>query len=351
MVTKRIHGLAWMLLLLASPVWADVALVHKAPAQARVDQPLQLDFAIDPVSGLQAATVVWRPLPGGPWQRAPIRLSSTGVWRATLPAEAMTDPGIAYYVTAVDRDGKESAQFGTPEQPHAVLVRGDAAAVEELAALRELRGMRSELRLSGETVDYRLFGATAGTAQDTGPRYSDFQVAYRYWLLHGVEYIKAGVGRLRGQAQDTGSALPLRIGVGFDRGWTEVGMRASEMVGLAGRLVLGGDETTFRVGVAGILRIGKPQRTRVVFEAGATSGVGYHVQAGFHLETVPRWPIALEIILTNEPNSGNDSGERARLRVGHEVTPGLLVGLIASYQALSGDDHGLGAGLEARMRF
>lgn len=352
MVTRILHLVAWLSLLLAVPAWADVALVHRPPAVANPDTPLQLDFRIGAVSDLQAATVVWRPLLGGPWQRLAIQLSSTGVWRATLPAEAMTDPGVAYYVFAMDRGGAEIAQFASADQPHVVLVRGDALVVQEQAALRELRGLRSELHLTGERVDYRVFGATAGSAEDFGPRYTDFQFSYRYWMLHGVEYIEAGVGRLRGEAEDELLFLPRKhASVGLDRGWTEVGWRLNEQVGLAGRVVLGGDETTFRVGAAGILRVGAPQRTRVVFEAGATSGVGYHVQAGFHLATVPRWPISLEIIITNEPNGGHDSGERARLRLAHELTPSLLVGVLASYQALSGDDHGLGAGLETAFRF
>ncbi len=336
------------------PVLAEVALVHKPPAYAPTDKQLDLDFRVEPASELHSAAVMFRALDGGPWQRAPVELSSSGVWRATVPAPMLTDPGVAYYVVAVDRSGVEVLQFASPDQPHPVYVRGSTLDVQERAALLELNGLRSTLSLSGEWVDYRLLGATAGTAADFGPRYTDFQISYRNWLLRGVEYVEAGVGRLRGTGELNLSTLDTagqKVQVGLDRGWAEIGFRASEFVGLAGRLVLGGDEETFRVGVAGVLRIGAPQRTRVVFEASATSGFGYHVQGAFHLATVPRWPMSFEVTLTNEPNAGRSSGERARMRIGHEFSPGTTVGLMASYQALTGDDHGLGAGLETAFHF
>jgi len=348
LVSLVLAGACW----LPSLAWAQVKLVHDVPATALPDLPLHLDFDVTPTSDLQSATLVWQSLNGGAWQREPVKLSSTGVWRATLPAQAMTDPGVAYYVVSVDRAGAETPQFASESHPHPVLVHGRALAVLAQASLRELDNLRSELAFSGEVVDYRVFGATAGSATDFGPRYQDFQVAYRYWLLSGVEYIEAGIGRLRGEAESDPISIPAqKANIGFDRGWTEVGLRVSENAGLAGRLVLGGDETTFRIGVAALLRIGRPQRTRLVFEASATSGVGYHVIAGFHLATVRRWPLSLEIILTDGPNAGQDSGERARVRFGHEFASGLRLVGIASYQAQKGDDHGLGFGLETAYRF
>lgn len=361
MVTAVLRCLACVaLLLLPAAAFAEPLLVHTPPAQAPADKALELDFAVTETAAMASATVVWRPLADGGWRRADVQLSSTGVWRATIAAEAMDDPGVAYYVIATDRDGNEVPQFASAAAPHPVYVRASAQRGRELVALQELGGLRSDLRVSGEWVDYDVIGGQAGTALDSGPRYVDGRVSYRYWVLKGVEYIEAGVALLRGTAAGTnlvsnarGTVAPALqpTRVGFDRGWAEVGFAPHQYFGVGARLVLGADEETFRLGAAAVMRVGMPRRTRLQFEAGAIAGVGYKVLTGFHLVTIPRVPLALEIVLTNEPNAGQDSGERARLRVGYELTKAVTATLLTSYQALKGAEHGLGAGVEMGFRF
>lgn len=330
-----------------------LTLVHTAPAEADADRPLLLDFRVDPASGFRSGTVMWRSQRGGQWQLAPIELSATGVWRATIPREAMTDPGVVYFVVATASEGIEAQQFASLDAPHPVYVRGTTQAVEEEAALRELHGKRSDLRLSASYTDYRVFGVTAGTDVDFGPRFSDLTASYRFWMLRKVEYIEAGVGRLQGEAEDSGivAVIQKRVQTGFKRGWTEVGFIVAPYVGLAARVVLGADESQFRIGAGGVLRIGKPQRTRLVFDVAATTGVGWHVRSAFHVATVPRWPMAFEVEITNEPNSGRDTGEVARFRLGRELTETTTLNFMASYQALTGNDHGVGGGAELLFHF
>lgn len=347
--------------LVATPAWAqevELTLGHQPPATAKADQPLHLDFRVEPVSALGSAAVLYRALSATEWQRAPVEMSSTGTWSATVPAAAMDDPGIEYCVVATNTQGIESLQFASLDAPHPVIVRGDLARERERSTLAELDGLRSELQVGGAWVDYRVFGATAGKADDVGPRYTDYQVRYRYWLLRGVEYIEAGVGRLDGTAASVpvASYLPpvepaKATHVGFQRGWTEVGFRPGDSVGLAARLLLGADEEGFRAGLAGILRLGRPRQTRLEFEAGTVGGVGWHFATAFHLTTIPRLPASFEVVLNNEPNAGSEAGEMARLRVGWEATRKLTLGVVGSYQGRDGNDHGLGAGADALLRF
>lgn len=338
--------------LTSSVAAAEPILLHSPPADAPRDKALELDFAVTATADMGSATVVWRPQHNSGWRKAPLELSSTGVWRATVPATAMDDPGIEYYVIATDRSGAELPQFAAAAAPHPVYVRGTAQQTLEEASLRERGGLRSDLRITGETVDYRVVGGVSGTAQDFGPRFTDFQVGYRYWVLKGVEYIEAGVGRLRGQAPDANVISPeVGINTGFDRGWAEVGFSPAQFVGLAGRVTLGGDEETFRVGMAAVLRLGMAQRSRLQLELGATSGVGFKFVSGFHVHTIPRVPLSLEVILTNEPNAGRETAERGRFRIGVELTPTVTTTAVVSYQALKGAEHGFGAGAEVKFGF
>lgn len=334
----------------ATQTFAAPRLLHQPPADARADKPLELDFAVTETTDIASATLFWKPLQAGNWRKAPIELSSTGVWRASIPGEAMDDPGVAYYVVAHTRDGGELAQFASATDPHPVYVRGTAQQTNEAVALRERGGQRSDLRVSGEYVDYRVLGVEAGSP-DFGPRYRDFQLAYRYWVLKGVEYIEAGIGTLRGQASTFQPGIETGVGTGFDRGWAEIGFSPSRFVGLGARLTLGGDEETFRIGLAGLLRLGMAQRSRLQLEAGAITGVGYKVITGFHVHTIPKVPLSLEIILTTEPNETRETAERGRFKLGYELTPGATASAVVSYQALRGAEHGFGGGAEVAFRF
>ncbi len=345
--------------LLPAAVLAEPALGHRPPALAPPDEALELDFAVTETMDLTAAAVMWRRLDHADtrpaelaiWRKAPIEQSSTGVWRATIPREFMDDPGIAYYVVAVDRQGQEILQFASPDAPHPVYVRGTTRQAMEMLALRELGGRRSDLRLSGEYVDYRVVGGVSGTAQDFGPRYSDFKLTYRHWILKGVEYIEAGVGRMRGVAPVTTNGADNGIVAGYNRGWAELGVALTQYIGIGARLILGADEETFRVGGAGILRLGLAQRSRMMFEASGIPGVGFTVLTGFHLCTIPRFPLALEVIFSSEPNAGKEVGERGRLRIGYEFSPTVTATALGSYQAMKGAEHGFGGGGELAFKF
>jgi hypothetical protein len=343
-------------LLGAGPAFAGLVLGHAPPASAPPDQPLRLDFVVTPVSAWQSGEVRWRPLGARAWRSAPILLDSPGGFRATLPAPALDDPGLEYFVLATDTTGTVWEEFASQAAPHPVLVRAASERLQERVTLLELQGQRSELHVQGTWVDYRTFGPAADTPADLGPGAGDLSLAYRHWLLRGVEYIEVGVGRLQGVAAPStppaASGPPERaLRVGFKRGWTEIGVRPGEYVGLAGRLVLGADEERFRVGLTGRLRLGKPRRTHLIADFGHTAGVGTQACVGLHLATIPRVPVSFEVEITNTPNDGKDFGERGHLRVGYELSRHVVAHLGASYQALTGNDHGLGGGAELELRF
>lgn len=335
------------LLVVALPAWAEPALVHVPPAMAAEDQPVTLDFAITQTTELTTALVHVRMLNDGGWVDVPVRLSSTGIWQATIPAELVRDPGFAYWVEAVDRQEQRSAQFASAEVPHPVYVRASKIASADWLALQTLEGHRHEINLSGVWTDYRSFGPTAGTASDTGPRFQDFRANWRFWLLRGVEYLEVGVGRLRGTAVGPNGTA---TAVGFDRGWAEVSGHVTRDVALGGRVILGGDETSFRAGAAAFIRFGGERATHLKLETGYTGGVGGHVLASMHTSSLLGWPMWLEIELTTEPNQGA-WGEMLRYRVQRRITDWLYAGGRMSYQSAHSDDHGLGGGLDVQFRF
>ncbi len=348
MKTTMMKGILLLgLLLRAAPAWAEPTLVHTPLAMAAEDQPVNIDFTITETAELAAAIVHVRSLSAGGWVDLPVRLSSAGGWQATVPATLARDPGFAYWVEAIDQHGARFVQFASAEVPHPVYVRASKIATAEWLAAQALDGRRHEINLSGVWTDYRSFGPTAGTAADNGPRFADFRASWRFWLLRGVEYLEVGVGRLRGTAAGANGAP---VAVGFDRGWADVSFSVSRDVALGGRLILGGDETSFRGGGAAFVRFGGERATHLRLETGFTGGVGGHVLASVHTAALPEWPMWMEVELTTEPNQGA-WGEMLRYRVQRRVTDWLWAGARVSYQSAHSNDHGLGGGLDLQFRF
>lgn len=325
---------------------------HVPPASAPPGEPLVLSFRVTAAGALKQAVVYWRELSGAAWHPAPIQLSSVGKWEAEIPASAMDDPGIAYYITAVSVAGDVSQVFASPDLPHPVLVRGSPMTVLEREHLAALGGHRSELQVGAAYYDYVVAGVSKGKP-NSGPRFYEASLRYRFWVLNNVEYFELGVSRIDGRGDDAQGPLanPAGVPTGFLHGWAQLGIRPHEKFGVSGRLVIGADESGFRMGGAAIFRIGSPLATHLRMDVGATLGVGWHVLTGLHLTTLPKLPVDFEAIITNEPDNSYRTGEMVRLRVGRQFTPMFLAGLLASYQAREGPDHGVGGGAEMRWTF
>lgn len=331
---------------------ASSVLLHIPPSEAKAGERILLRFVVTEAAAIKQATVVWCSLLEGKWHEAPVLLLTTGKWEAEIPGEAVDDPGIAYYVTAVGVAGDVSAVFASQDQPHPVLVRGAPATVLEREHLAWRDGRRSDLQLSAAYYDYQIRNLSPDKGVNSGPRYYEASLRYRYWVLNKVEYFELGVSSLAGTGDDPlNAANKAGVETGFRHGWAQIGIRPAEFVGLGTRLAIGADESGFRMGIAGIVRVGSPLSTHFVIDTGVTGGVGWHFLAGLNLATVPRVPVAFEAVLTNTPDASRRTGEMVRLRVGRQFTPLLRLNLLGSYQAREGPDHGLGGGAELLLRF
>ncbi len=331
--------------------------MHVPPASFHPGRSLQLDFRVTEPSQIAALQIAYRRIGDPAFTRIPIRLSDTGVHRATIPAGAIGEPGIEYHVEVTDVRGKTAAIFASDGTPHRVVVRGPDGSLSREIALAEINGLRSQLTLTADYVDYRTIGASE-VNKPLGPRYFDAGITYRHHMLSRLEYIEVGVGRLRGNAPrktfvqgPVNAAQVKSVDVGFDRGWAQLGLRLKPLFGVHAKLDLGADEQQFRLGGALGMRFGRPRGTRAELEVGGASGVGSYVAFRFDLATIPKVPVGVDIELTNWPDSGDETGERVRFRLGYEFTDNWSAQAVASYQALTGSEHGLGGGGRLVFRF
>jgi hypothetical protein len=152
----------------------------------------------------------------------------------------------------------------------------------------------------------------------------------------------------------------------MDYGYAEVALALGDLLGVKGRLLLGADDLGFATGAGGSLRIGEATRAHLEIGGETIQRVGADGFVRFAWDTVPRWPMALSLHVTNQPaatlrpggspalpdaarlDEGAPTGVRGVWEVGYELTRSVTLQLRAGYQARVSTAGGpsLGTGID-----
>jgi hypothetical protein len=267
-------------------------------------------------------------------------------------------PRIEYCVVGREEGQAAVAWFASEDRPHPLLVLPSDEEAARRERLRRFGGLTSRARASGE---YASFGPHDGYLD----RASRFEVDYRYRTLSWISYIQLGYVRLRGDvpppsAFEAGAATGAERPTGMDYGYAELGLDLSESAGVSGRLLLGADEAGFASGAGATVRVGPENGARLELGGDAIQRVGWDGFIRFHWDTVPRFPMALGLHVTNvpaapvvagaspgaTPDRGAPVGMRILYDAGWQATSHLTLAVRAGYQARVATSGGptLGAG-------
>jgi hypothetical protein len=335
---------------------------HVPPGDAAAGEPLLLVAEVTNGWRLAALDARWRPADGA-WRSTAFRKAADGRFIARLEADEVRAPRLEYYVAGREEGQPETAWFASERRPHPLLVLPSEEEVARRDLLSRYRGLTSRSRALGE---YASFGPHGGYRD----RSSRFEVDYRYRILSRISYIQLGYVRLRGDVPPPPAFDPTLPGgapqraTGMDYGYAEVGVDLADGLGASGQLILGADEAGFASGAGGTIRIGPENGARLEVGGHGIQRVGYDAFARFHWDTVPRFPMALGLHVTNTPagplvpgtgtgaslprrtDAGAPVGIRALYDVGYEATAHLTIFLRAGYQARVATSGGptLGAG-------
>ena len=93
------------------------------------------------------------------------------------------------------------------------------------------------------------------------------------------------------------------------------------------------------------VRIGPDDGTNLVLGAETIPEIGQRAFIGLSFVPRPRWPMAVEVHVTDQPVNEGELAVRGILEVGRQLTDTFALSLRASYQGRSIDHAGLGAGL------
>lgn len=315
----------------AAPARAGELRVHHVPpADAPAGAPLELVAAAP--AAVPALVAHYRAVGATAFSAIELVRRDDMRWVAVVPAEAVTPPGIEYYL-----DAGGAPVFASAQTPHTTRVGVTAVAARRARDEERVLDRRYRIHGSAEWVDY-------GTRTDIDRYYrADIDFAYRLWA-YPLEEIRFGFSRLLGE---TGSARS-----GFNvAGWFELGLAPIEGVALDGRAIVLATPESVALGGRAELRIGVRDGTHVA------AGVEYLADVGatgfFRLGwgSVPRTPMTATIEVTNLPASTSDVGVRLYYDIARELGYGLRLGLRLGYAARAQDLFGFTGGTTASIDF
>jgi hypothetical protein len=256
----------------------------------------------------------------------------TGHFRAALPEGSAVEPGLEYYVEAVDPEGATQAAAGSSTRPQRIDVRRPPRD-ERVETLK-----RSRVRISDEYVDFNRF-----KGNDV---YNLFEADFLYRVYTAVHAVRVGFGSYRGTGTPREQLDVDLTGreVTYTYGFTELELRLHPSLAV----LLKGSAGVNRSGLSGGfdlgLRIGSETGTSLLIRGATIANIGQRGSLTLAWDAVKGWPMSGEVVVTNEP-IGKDLGVRLIYTVGRSVTPWLDVNGRVSYQLRDINHSGLGFGL------
>lgn len=300
----------------------------------RPGQPQRIAIELDPQ--FTGAVVHVRRKGEAQYRSLPMESLGARYWAATLPGDAITEPGTEYFVEGVS--GKSGAS---------VPVIGSAAApkdapVEPHPVTGKQPGTLAQVSLASEYASFNTKAANDYVFQTEGTF---------GWRLRdiGIRAVRSGFGVLRGKGGsledlDQRGLPPKEVGLTYGYVETEIGITRN--FGLIGRPILGLREGGVTGGAQAFLRVGNDLHTNLSFGGEVLGTVGLRGIVQLDWRTIPRVPVMLRSEVTNQPaGTGGDVGARAIAQVGYEIVRDLTVSGRLSYQGRTINHAGPGAGL------
>jgi hypothetical protein len=227
--------------------------------------------------------------------------------------------------------------------------------------VRELPGKPPEPRRDRSEAEVRSDYADWNRFRGNDHHYA-FESDYLYRVLGFVHSVKLGLGVYRGvgesleqaiQDERTAGGGPVHYrthAVGYDYVFTELDLRAGDVLGFVARGLGGVNRDGFGAGVEGKVRIGRDPGTHLLASAGFTNGIGNRNELTLAWDQVRGWPMAASVIVTNEPVH-EDYGVRFVYQVGRAFARWADASLRLGYELRDINHAGFGLGLAANFHW
>jgi len=358
----RVHGIILALLALAPAAHAQPAapppappparpaiegratVLHVPPGQAPDAEPLRLVAVIDAAVSEPVIVARYRLLGSRDrFQEVPFERSSAGGYFATVPAEAVSRPGIEYYIAGRDAGGGEVAHFASERQPHPVVV--DAPRIERLARSDDERmgGRLDTIRLD---VDGHNFGNRYGRDD----YFLRSEISWTHHFLRALYGVSFGYGAIEGKTPETDLPGALAVKKSARFGFSEVRTRIHESVFVDLRATLGVDRDDLEYGGSGAVILGRPWRSSFQFGGEMLRSMGPTAFVRLQWDTAPPFLMGASVVKTDMPDAVLTDGLYVKYDISYPLMDRLELRAAVSYGSRDGASH-WGGGAGAALSF
>ena len=305
------------------------------PALPRVRPGTPQEYAVELDQRFVAAVVHVRRKGDVAYRSIPMASLGPRYWGATLPGDAIAEPGMQVFTEGVTREGKAVAVVGSAAQPRDVAVDHAPLTGKNPATL-------AQVVLQSEVASFDARSSKDWLLQTEG---------MFTWRLgdQGIRAVRSGFGVLRGKGgslRDLDELGKAPTDVGLTYGYLELEAATSSTFSVIGRPILGLRDGGVAGGAQGFFRVGNDLRTNLLVGGELLGGVGLRGIVQLSFASIPRVPVALRTEVTNQPaGAGGDVGARIIAQAGYELVKDLTVSGRVSYQGRTINHAGPGAGL------
>lgn len=331
---------------------------HVPPAQAAPGAAL--DIVVDVGEAWEATLEVrYRPVDTGAWQHATFARREQEQYVATIPAQSVQPPGLEYFLVSVGQ--ATYTHFASSERPHRVNVFRSAVEVRRAKHLARHGGHRAQVRMAAEYVDYGDRDVAGKTIADRYYRV-DAAVGYRV-LSFPLRTLRFGYTHLIGETPtgsrgDDGSCLPAdpsescTFEAGLKGGgWFELEFVLRDGLEIDARGMVMATQEGFNVGGRTEVRIGDSQGSHIGLGTELIADVGFSGFFRLGWGTVPGFPMAATVEVTDFPAPHRATSVRLFYDVARSLPGGFRVGARVGYQARDQQIGGATAGMNATFDF
>ncbi|HEU5054988.1 MAG TPA: hypothetical protein VFU21_00625, partial [Kofleriaceae bacterium] len=295
----------------AAPLARAGAVRHVPVAEAEAGAALTVPAEVE--RGFEATvTLHYRPVLGTAWKTAEFQRQGDD-WTATIPAGAVTAPGVDYFIDVRGPDGRTQAVFASQAAPHRISVRRSAGEVRKERELARAGGRRSRFSTMAEWVDFgtRTYRKD-GMERDIPDRYYRIDASYTYLLLaYPLKAFRIGGLRLLGTSPEAtrgdgeecpGTLADCDVEAGFKvGGYAELRFALQEGIELDARGTFMATKEGFNVGGRGELRFGVEDGSHVAMGGELLADVGSSAFFRLGWDTVPGLPMTAAVEVLDYP--------------------------------------------------
>lgn len=327
----------------SAPTGSDIvsSVRHEPRTRAPAGEDIPLVFVMDDPSVVASAFLHYRARGARTYKRVLLQREHEIYLRGSIPAEAVTPPGIDYFVEVSNPSGRSGLAVGTPADPI-----GIAVAKPTLADQFGARPGQSSVKIAGDFLDFATFDTRDGDRRDY---MITANVDFTYRIDSPVQSVGVGYGVYAGAGGSADANWDLEGPLpktGFHYGYAdiEVGGEADDLpLSAGGKVIAGVGKEGFGLGAEGRVRIGHRDHTNLAFAARTIDQVGTISDIRFGARPAQNLLVGISVGATNQPNR-DDIGVKLGTELEWIGFSNVSIILRGSWQGRNANHGGVGGG-------